>query len=67
MFVNRKDMQITLGWRDGGCRSAERPLAGRDDKPGGRISGEDSVVYLRSPVVGAIGPEGSRILRQLIQ
>ena len=66
MFVNRKDMQITLGWRDGRCRSEDRPLAGRDDKPGGRISGEDSIICC-SPVVGAIGHEGSRSLRQLIQ
>ena len=58
MFVNRKDMQITLGWRDDRCRSGHGPLAGRDDEPDGGISGEDSVIC-RSPVVGAIGHEGS--------
>ncbi len=37
MFINRKDIQITLGCREGRCGSGDRPLAGRDDKPGGRI------------------------------
>jgi predicted heme/steroid binding protein len=66
MFGNRKDVQISLGWRDGRCRSGHGPLAGRDDEAGGRISGEDSITC-RTPVVGAIGHEGSGNLRQLIQ
>jgi hypothetical protein len=49
MFVNRKDRQITLGWRDGRCRSGHGPLAGRDDETGGGISGEDGVIC-RNPV-----------------
>ena len=34
MFVNRKDMQITLGRRHGRRRSGHSPLAGRDNEPG---------------------------------
>ncbi len=65
MFVNRRDTQIPLGGRDGCCWDMHGPPCGREDATCGKDFRRGQH-QMPQPVAGAIGHDGSRILRGFI-